>query len=73
MPSFSQFFRHTVLLSAVLATPLALLSRGVLYESECSDLQDQTITPAQYDAGLLSYAVLNSKLEDGTDFQASTA
>jgi hypothetical protein len=73
MPSFTQLFLHTVLLSAALATPIDLFSRGVVYESECSDFQDQTITPAQYDAELLSKAVLNSKLADAADFQASTA
>jgi hypothetical protein len=73
MPSFTQLFLHTFVLSAALATPFALHSRGVLYESYCSDAQDQTITPAQYDAELLSNAILNSNLADGADFQASTA
>jgi hypothetical protein len=74
MLSFIDFLVHALLLPVAISTPLnSLQARGVRFESDCDDVQDNTITPAMGDAVLLSNTVLNSKLADGTTFQASTA
>lgn len=55
------------------ATAGPLASRGIRYEGNCDFSHDAVITPSFFDAVVLSKAVLEKSLADGTGFWESTA
>lgn len=58
----------------VIAGPeFGLTKRGIVYEADCDDAQDNAIHPAMFDVQVLSNNILDEKLPDGTPFSGSTA
>lgn len=58
----------------VIANPRSgLARRGIVYEADCDDAQDNQIQPALYDVEVLATNVLDGRLTDGTTFSGSTA